>query len=734
MIARSRDCALSRWRAFFFACRTAIRTQAGLQVAEFIFPLLVLDRICFGDSEDKAVIREEIADVLRFESQITLCMALMERQKVANVLFMVFDTLAFWIEHEVEERQRSSRSSGTSSSKGRRRGSDVGFDDKSSEISWPSDETILKIEDFLKTISLQSQANAATNVGMHARALRLLEMAARQVVVDKIFKAPCEAIQIAEVEKENDFLSGIEAPNLKGIDLNLFKNVLASLDDSETIAAIGDEANFSEPSAHVMDSIRQNEAAGKWDAALQDYERALQLEAVKNGNSEMERGALKCLLELGQFESVLNQARGLANLRSQKIGENLDFSNALHVAPLAVEAAWRLGRWDVLSTLLENSNVGLASEKIFDSGNMYQLEIGAAMLGLKNQDVCKVAAALEDARRAIMHDLSNAARESYARCYPHIVRLHCLREVENATEVLCKDKTVDSLSMTEVAELNTQEGWSWNARLDLISPQGAGAVISTRLALSRLANEPSLEGALFLCAGKKARKNGFHSIAANFFSQAEAAFTCIPTNDIDRAHKIGNFLDPIRLQMAKLKRASGDSTTALKILGQDSVQKVFEQMMPEFDNENALRTRAVRYERQRLGGSLEVDFGSIDDEKNLVDRFAKRMLKLTQWTIEGGLKGGAEIMHRFRIIHKLSPNWEKGIVACNSISFPTCLLDSLTAIFLQVISSSESMLIPSYSLGLLPSPIGHRTSSFVSTRTRLEQALCAAIKLVTSMY
>ena len=93
MILCANECPLSRWKGFFFACRTAVRTQAGLKVAEFILPLLVLDRICFATPKDEEVIRREFLKVLSFGSTPTASMEKTEREKAVNAVFNVVDTL-----------------------------------------------------------------------------------------------------------------------------------------------------------------------------------------------------------------------------------------------------------------------------------------------------------------------------------------------------------------------------------------------------------------------------------------------------------------------------------------------------------------------------------------------------------------------------------------------------------------------------------------------------------------
>jgi serine/threonine-protein kinase ATR len=626
-------------------------------MSEFILPLLILDRICFGTHKEEAAIRQEFLNILTADPSLasTLSMSHGDHQRAVSSVFMVIETLNYWVERETEDRYKSSRSTGSSNNRRKQSSSKV-KEDVTDASSWPADKTISRIEDLVSTIPLSAQARAAANTGMHARSLRLLEMAGRKRVVEEVYESSLDQ----QKTNKNVAQYGTSFQSSRALvgnydGLNLMKDALARLDDCETMASIGEDFLIGNPLQQVRDSIRRKEASGDFEGALQDYERALQLQNVENRDSSLQSGILTCLLELGQFESVLNQVRGLIRIgRSGNEDQN-------SVTSFAVEAAWRLGRWETLSDMVEKDSSSSGIDTGFQT--MHQISVGKAMLGLHRKDRDMVTSALERSREALMHGLSSAARESYSRSYSNIVALQCVRELENASDILCLEINTDPSSLDEIAHSTANEGWAWTGRLNLLSSHGSSSVISTRVALARLCGEPVLEGSLFLSIGNRARKNGLYSIAENFFSKAEAAFTSIPTNELAKSPtKIGDLLDVTRESVAKLKHESGESALALKILGHQSVQNAYDRMLTEFDNLDALKNIAVNHERERvrnLSGSILL---AKDDEKTLTDRFARRLLRLTQWTVDGGLKGGSEITRRYRIMHKLAPEWEKGKV------------------------------------------------------------------------
>jgi hypothetical protein len=166
MILNAKDSHLCPWKDFFYACRNVVRSMTGLETSEFILPLLIADRICYGTHEEFASISTEFLDILDFDSDGATQMDPGGRQKAVNAFFHVFDTLSYWAEQETELRCRSSRSASSSS-----RSKQKEIDAITTESAWAADETITQIREFIGKIPLLLQAKAASNVGMHARAL-----------------------------------------------------------------------------------------------------------------------------------------------------------------------------------------------------------------------------------------------------------------------------------------------------------------------------------------------------------------------------------------------------------------------------------------------------------------------------------------------------------------------------------------------------------------------------------
>jgi serine/threonine-protein kinase ATR len=631
-----------------------------MPLAEFIVPLLVLDRLCNGNSNDeKAVINEFLAvfdfsEIEGLPGNETGKMSLSERQKAVNSAFMILDTLQHWAEKETEERYQSTRSSSVARSAQRKK-----EETASSDSNWLWEESISAIDRLLKAVPLSLQAKAAAAVGMHARALRLMEMAARAELVPSIYDTRVDKPEVSEQRRTDRSPGGqkvLSSHVIGTIDTYLLKQVLGQLNDCETMEGI---ANTSDAAPSALDDIMVKESKGEWSGALYDYERALELNESWSSRSSLEQGSLRCLLELGQLETVLYQVNGIVNRQPSGGSVERDLiesapPNAIQAMPYAVEAAWRLGRWSTLTQILYDIDQKDTSRRRLNSDGIYRVALGSAMHGLHERSETQVASSIRKARHALMSDLSNVARDSYSRSYSYLVRLHCLREVENACEIMCAQETLNNaMRLGEIAASSGHEGWNWDGRLAMVAGSGSTDVVDVRLALSRLAGDAQLEGGLYLTVGKQARKNGLVNIAANFLSQAEACCSRQRLGLDDASGPLSHVDDlfsSIRLQSAKLKYQNGESTAALRILGLGNVSGMLE------SDDKSLQTIALAHERNAIPGCAT----NGRDQANDINRFSRRLLQSTRWMVEGGMKGGSEVIERFRIVQKLSPKWEKG--------------------------------------------------------------------------
>ena len=721
----------------FHACRAAIRSPAGSTVAEFLLPLLILDMMCFGDEKDEEITIQELKDALsyrpidvshkmnpshsdNFSKNTSIpCMNSNDLQKTLSTIFTTLDTLQIWAERETEERYKSARGgtgknqiSSLSLAK-----SVINRNEKVCTI-WPSDESIARINDLLSSLPLSNCAEAAAEAGMHARSLRYLELEARQQVVEKIYDdTTCDDSHddLGRNELAHSFLfsgPGRALTPLRHINLELVQKLLGRLNESDAMTAIARERERIGLSHDILDLIHEREVVGDWNGALQGYEQALQLRQHVNNRTETsttsqrlillekqllyEKGMCRCLLELGQLESVSNQVIGILNkgIYGKQKFHSHDYSAIykraeVELLPSATEAAWRLGRWSLLDKLVKDKHTNSSRlNGVYEAESAYHINLGQAFLGLHRRHASEVSNAIRSARTAIMTSLASVARETYPRFYPYLLRLHCLREIENASEVICSESKEGKIENTyanfaDYVGSDSPLKWHWDGRLRMAAPELAGSseICNVRLALSRIAKEPYIEGKIWLSMGKSARKAGLLDISQTAFAHAEGSFATLKKHMIKTDESldfnetsITDLQNQIQLQLAKSKHTTGESSTALQMMNMEDLNVKDLLMQDEINTQKAILLWLNRQRNSDLPGLLLVN-QSEEQLKGHMNAFGRRLLQATEWIVEGGLKSGPEVTDRYKLVQQVCPNWERCVsLKCYSLHFSLFLL------------------------------------------------------------
>jgi serine/threonine-protein kinase ATR len=150
---------------------------------------------------------------------------------------------------------------------------------------------------------------------------------------------------------------------------------------------------------------------------------------------DVELGAVRSLIELGHFQLVLHQVSGIASMTPE-------YEHVL--LPAAVQAAWRLQRWTEVDSLvtryeqLEEDALRGARSGFTESfaEDRYHVGIGKLLLCLHASNESALVTTLAQMRQRLMPQLAAASMESYQRAYPQLVKLHILREIEQAHELV----------------------------------------------------------------------------------------------------------------------------------------------------------------------------------------------------------------------------------------------------------------------------------------------------------
>jgi len=644
LIENSHRLGKSPFSGVFFACRSAIRSQAGIGIIVYILPLLVLEAIVFGDEASKEAIVSEITGVLSaHEHMNNLKMNHLELVKSIDCTFTMLDTLERWCHTGVEYQHTS----GVLSSPKTMNNTENNVTSASSldgiHIPWSADVCINAIDDLLDAIPLSLRAKTAASVGMHARALLHIEMEGRWHHSADYDEQPSERVRQSDGSKNGVRKLTIAKTHLDNIDLSLMQFTLGELNDLDSMVALAEYRDRNGLTRTYEDKIQEKEYSCDYDGVIQVYEQAVQIGLHIPTRSTAYHDSLngcyiRALLKMGRLESAHLHVQGMLSCDSE--------SERATLLPSAIEASWRLSRWDHLDQLIRSTNTRYDVRTIFDNKiNRYQVYYGKALLGIHTNDHKLVRTAIEDCRNAVMAALSITAQDNYSRVYPYLITLHSLTEIEDAAHLLYSNENQNAslIRFADIATRNTFPGWNWKARLNLTGRDAETAVplLNVRVSLSRLAMAKEVEASLWFDIGKLARKCGQHNIAIDALAHAEVLYGLLTEQNAMEESEIGHSLkiasNDCRLQLAKIMHASGKSSLALQMLEDETFQRLQLLIPGELNTE---------IQKESLRSDMEA--------------ISRNALQTTKWLSDGGFKNATEVISRYRLLLRLVPSWEKG--------------------------------------------------------------------------
>ncbi|XP_029973557.1 serine/threonine-protein kinase ATR [Salarias fasciatus] len=254
-----------------------------------------------------------------------------------------------------------------------------------------------------------------------------------------------------------------------------------------------------EPS--LREQILEHESIGLLRDATACYDRAIQLESDQIGHHH---GIMTSMLGLGQLSTVIMHVNGILANKSQWKSE---------LNTYRVEAAWKLGKWDLLDDYLDSDQ---------QSGT-WSVRLGQLLLSAQKQDAEAFYEKLKLVRKEQVVPLSAASYEcgTYQRGYEYIVRLHMLSELEHTFTELRNHRGGSTPSLSQLPP-------HWSDRLEMTqnSFRAKEPILALRRALLSLRPQPvcqKLVGECWLQSTRVARKAGHHQTAFNALLNAENA-------------------------------------------------------------------------------------------------------------------------------------------------------------------------------------------------------------------
>ncbi|KAJ3075069.1 serine/threonine-protein kinase M1 [Podochytrium sp. JEL0797] len=418
-------------------CTQAVESE-NIGIGIYLLPRLVLNILTGGSQAHSNELLAEFTAVLN-DVIVPNGSANIEKQQLSSqTIFQLIDHLTVWIRSRRRDLGR------TKAMQRRSIGRHANPDDEDDQ-----DTVRQRVASFLSGIPPVLMATASYRCKSYARALLHYEQHIRNEKKTKNER---------EMQPAYGFL----------------QEIYAQLEEPDGIDGIS--TLFLNPT--LDQQIREHESAGRWTSAQTCYEISLQ---TNPDEVRLHTGLINCLKNLGHLGSMLTHINGITATHpawSAQLNQH------------GIEAAWRLGSWDTLDTLLAK-----------DHQSSFETDVGGILLHAKQPKFEAFTATLRRTREQLIAPLAAASMESYSRAYDCIVKLNMLHEVEAACQHIWTEEEVGSVEENEGFLANVMLK-SWDTRLKITMPslKVREPILNLRRILIRdLGPDAALENAKIEC-------------------------------------------------------------------------------------------------------------------------------------------------------------------------------------------------------------------------------------------
>lgn len=229
------------------------------------------------------------------------------------------------------------------------------------------------------------------------------------------------------------------------------QNVLPSAECIEALISVNNELGLPDRATGVLTVCMTNfshieirplwlEKLNRWDDALQTYTQEIMKFRFESGGNEnptkntkwmeSELGALRCLRSLGEFDDLGQKAMKLKDFVRQDEQSPEYKSWMSQIQTLGANAAWMLGRWDIMENLMEGEILyDLQDVEVTNCSSFYR-----AVLAIHKEDYSHASKLISFTRHALTEHIRSLLSENYSRAYSAMVSMQVLAEMEEVIE------------------------------------------------------------------------------------------------------------------------------------------------------------------------------------------------------------------------------------------------------------------------------------------------------------
>ncbi|GAB2267814.1 hypothetical protein Dimus_002790 [Dionaea muscipula] len=583
----------------FNACRGIVRHD--MQTALYLLPYLVLAAVCHGTEEARSGITEEILSVLDAAVSENSGSAVHgsgsgQSEVCIQAVFTLLDNLGQWVD-DVEQEVALSHSLQPSTSKQLTKSS------RGSNSSTDSNQLLAPckyVSELLGAIPKVTLARASLRCQAYARSLMYFESHVR--AQSGSFNPAAERSGVFEDE-----------------DISFLMEIYSGLDEPDGLSGLACLRKL----VSLQDQLLINKKAGNWAEVLTLCEQALQMEPT---SVQRHSDVLNCLLNMCHLQTMVTHVDGLISRIPQ-------YEKTWCMQ--GVQAAWRLGRWDLMDEYLKGADKeGLVCSSS-ESNASFDMDVAKILQAMMNKDQFAVSERIALSKQALIAPLAAAGMDSYIRAYPFVVKLHLLKELEDFHVLLAGESFLEK-AFHQGDQLFSEVVENWENRLRVTQPSlwAREPLLAFRRLVFGASGLGAQVGSCWLQYAKLCRSAGHYETANRAILEAQSS---------------GGSM--VHIEKAKLlwsmKRSDGAVAELQQSLLNMPVEIVGSSAISSINSLGLgpLNPPLLHVDTQRLNESCHV---------------AKTLLLYSRWIHYTGQKQKEDVMSLYSRVRELQPKWEKG--------------------------------------------------------------------------
>ncbi|KAI3955847.1 hypothetical protein MKW98_006207 [Papaver atlanticum] len=585
--------------SIFNACRGIVRHD--MQTAMYLLPYLVLNAVCHSTAEARLGITEEILSVLSAaaaeNSEATVNGVMGGQSEVCiQAVFTLLDNLGQWVD-DVKQEVALSQSLHCS----KQQPSKPSGQNKNPPSEGPNELLIQcnNVSELLAAISKVTLAKASFRCKAYARALLYYE--SHVLENSGSFNPAAQRSGVFEDE-----------------DVSILMEIYSGLDEPDGLSGLA----HLRKSLSLDDQLLINKKAGNWAEVLTSCEQSLHLEPT---STQRHSDVLNCLLNMCQLQGMVTHVDGLIS-RVPKYKKTWCMQG--------VQAAWRLGRWDLMDEYISGADEEGLLCSSSESNACFDMDVAKILQAMLKKDQFSVAEKIAVSKQALLAPLAAAGMDSYTRAYPFVVKLHMLSELEDFHKLLVNDSFLEkSFHLDDPRFKKVIQDWDNRMQFTQPSLWTREPLLAFRRLVFSASDLNAHVGNCWLQYAKLCRSAGHSEIANRAILEAQSSGAA-----------------NVHMEKAKLLWSTRRSDGAIAEL-----QQVLLKLPVDFLGPSVVASLTTPSLVLPNPSSITVTQASNENRD-----VAETLLLYSRWIHYTGQKQKEDVIGLYTKVRELQPKWEKG--------------------------------------------------------------------------